>query len=60
MCANKSFDLRKFRSFETVFECDLPLGPNGDGPFRRYEGVGASDAAAARDVLRQIKSEPVR
>src|SRR5262245_50203101 len=51
---------RRGANGETVIECDLPLGPNGEGPFRRYEGVGPSDAAAARDALRQIKSEPSR
>jgi hypothetical protein len=49
---------RRGATGETVFECDLPLGPNGEGPFRRYEGVGATEAAAASDALRQIKSEP--
>jgi hypothetical protein len=51
---------RRGTNGETVLECDLPLGPNGEGPFRHYEGVGSSDAAAARDALKQIKSEPNR
>jgi hypothetical protein len=51
---------RRGANGETVIECDLPLGPNGEGPFRRYEGVGPSDAVAARDALRQIKSESSR
>jgi hypothetical protein len=51
---------RRGTNGDYVIECDLPLGPNGEGPFRRYEGVGPSDAAAARDAVRQIKSEPTR
>ncbi len=51
---------RRGSNGETIFECDVPMGPNGEGPYRRYEGVGASDVAAAQDAIKQIKSEPSR
>ncbi|HEY2786060.1 MAG TPA: hypothetical protein VGJ05_13920 [Fimbriiglobus sp.] len=51
---------RRGSNGESIFECDVPMGPNGEGPFRRYEGFGASDAAAAWDAVKQIKSEPRR
>jgi hypothetical protein len=51
---------RRGANGDFVIECDVSLGPNGEGPFRRYEGIGPTDAAAARDALKQIKSEASR
>lgn len=51
---------RRLANGEYVLECDMPLGPNGEGPFRHYEGVGPSEADAVRDAVKQIRSEPSR
>jgi hypothetical protein len=48
---------RRGRNNETIFTCDVPLGSNGEGPIRRYEGVGPTDAAAMKDALNQIRVE---
>jgi hypothetical protein len=53
-------DARRASNGEMVFDCDVPLGPNGEGPFRHYEGAGATEAAAANDAVKQIKSESNR
>lgn len=42
---------------EYVFRADVPIEGGGEGPVRRYEGTGPTPAAAAKQVLDQIKSD---
>jgi len=40
-----------------VFRADVPIEGGGEGPVRRYEGSGPTPAAAAKQVLDQLKSD---
>ncbi len=42
---------------EYVFRCDVPTDPDRPGLVRRYEGAGPTAAAAAKQVLDQVKSD---
>jgi hypothetical protein len=42
---------------EYLFRADVPIEGGADGAVRRYEGAGSTPAAAARQVLDQIKSD---
>ena len=40
-----------------VIRGDVPINPDSPGLVRRYEGAGATAAAALKDLLEQIKSD---
>lgn len=42
---------------EYVFRADVPIEGGADGAVRRYEGAGPSPAAAAKQVLDQVKED---
>jgi hypothetical protein len=44
-------------SGEYLFRVDVPVEGGADGAVRRYQGSGASAAAAAADALAQIKTD---